>query len=205
MNWRGSVAPDLMAILRRSLFILTAVTVVTAWFSNTFYFPDEHYQILEFMGHKLGITSAQDLPWEFEARIRPWLQPFLYYLITWPLMALGVTDMFAITFILRLVTGLFSVFALAVFARAILDTLKDEAQQRAFARYLPLTFLSAPLRKLCRPPSPPSRWRWCCGEHRPASWRWPGCCAGWPSRHGIRQRCWAWASSPGWRSLPVPG
>ena len=138
MNWRGSVAPDLMAILRRSLFILTAVTVVTAWFSNTFYFPDEHYQILEFMGHKLGITSAQDLPWEFEARIRPWLQPFLYYLITWPLMALGVTDMFAITFILRLVTGLFSVFALAVFARAILDTLKDEAQQRAFARYLPL-------------------------------------------------------------------
>ena len=47
MNWRGSVAPDLMAILRRSLFILTAVTVVTAWFSNTFYFPDEHYQILE--------------------------------------------------------------------------------------------------------------------------------------------------------------
>jgi len=138
MNWRGRVAPDLTAILRRSLIILAVVTVVTAWFSNTFYFPDEHYQILEFMGHKLGITSAQDLPWEFEARIRPWLQPFLYYLITWPLMALGVTDMFAITFILRLVTGLFSVFALAVFARAILDTLKDEAQQRAFARYLPL-------------------------------------------------------------------
>ena len=80
-NWRGHVSPDLRAILRRSLIILTAVTVITAWFSNTFYFPDEHYQILEFMGHKLGITPASELPWEFEARIRPWLQPFLYYLI----------------------------------------------------------------------------------------------------------------------------
>jgi phosphatidylinositol glycan class B len=53
-------------------------------------------------------------------------------------MALGLTDMFAITFLLRLVTGLFSVFALAFFARAMLETLKAEAEKRAFARYLPL-------------------------------------------------------------------
>jgi phosphatidylinositol glycan class B len=132
------VSPDLDAILRRSFVILTVVTVVTAWFSNTFYFPDEHYQILEFMGHKLGITPASELPWEFEARIRPWLQPFLYYLIARPLLALGVTDMFAVTFVLRLITGLFSVFALAVFARAILEALKDETEKRAFAQYLPL-------------------------------------------------------------------
>lgn len=138
MTWRGRVSPDLTAILRRSLVILTAVTVVTAWFSNTFYFPDEHYQILEFLGYKLGITPVSELPWEFEARIRPWLQPFLYYLIARPLMALGLTDMFAITFLLRLVTGLFSVFALAFFARAMLETLKAEAEKRAFARYLPL-------------------------------------------------------------------
>ena len=48
--------------LRRSLLILTGVTIVTAWFSNTFYFPDEHYQVLEFMGLKLGITPASDCP-----------------------------------------------------------------------------------------------------------------------------------------------
>lgn len=124
-------------VLRRSLLILTAVTVVTAWFSVTFYFPDEHFQILEFMGHKLGVTPVSDLPWEYEARIRPWFQPLLYFLIASPLRVLGLQDMFALVFVLRLLTGLFSVAALAVFARAILDTIEGEAQKRAFARYLP--------------------------------------------------------------------
>ena len=57
--------------LRRSLVILTVVTVVTAWFSVTFYFPDEHFQVLEFMSFKLGITPASSLPWEICALIRP--------------------------------------------------------------------------------------------------------------------------------------
>ena len=63
--------------LRRSLLILAAIVLVTAWFSETFYFPDEHYQILEFMAFKLGITPAAELPWEFSARIRPWFQPLI--------------------------------------------------------------------------------------------------------------------------------
>lgn len=137
MHWQLPVSVELTRILRRSLVILAGITIVTAWFSNTFYFPDEHYQILEFMSHRLGITSASELPWEFEARIRPWLQPLLYFLIARPLMALGLTDMFAIVFVLRLVTGLFSIFALAVFARAVMETLKDEAEKRTFALYLP--------------------------------------------------------------------
>jgi phosphatidylinositol glycan class B len=124
--------------LRRSLLILAAVTLVTAWFSETFYFPDEHYQILEFMGFKLGITPAADLPWEFSARIRPWFQPLVYFLIAKPLMLAGVKDMFVIAFLLRLVTGLFSLLALGVFARAILPTIEGEEQKRAFVRYLPL-------------------------------------------------------------------
>ncbi|HEX2761541.1 MAG TPA: hypothetical protein VHM27_13545, partial [Rhizomicrobium sp.] len=124
-------------VLRRSLLILTVVTIVTAWFSVTFYFPDEHYQVLEFMGHRLGITPASELPWEYEARIRPWFQPLLYFLIVSPLRALGVQDMFTLVFGLRLLTGLFSVAALALFARAVLDTIEGEAQKRAFVRYLP--------------------------------------------------------------------
>ncbi|MEY4965386.1 MAG: hypothetical protein RL274_969 [Pseudomonadota bacterium] len=131
------MSPDLARILRRSLAILAGVAIVTAWFSQTFYFPDEHYQVLEFMSYKLGITPASELPWEFDARIRPWLQPLLYFLIAKPLLWLGDQDMFAIVFVLRLVTGLFSVAALAIFARAVLETLKDEAEKRAFALYLP--------------------------------------------------------------------
>src|ERR1700758_4938129 len=106
--------------LRRSLLILAAVTLVTAWFSDLFYFPDEHYQVLEFMSYKLGITPASDLPWEFSARIRPWFQPLVYYAIAKPLLWLGLQDMFAIAFVLRLATGMFSLSALALFARAVL-------------------------------------------------------------------------------------
>jgi phosphatidylinositol glycan class B len=124
--------------LRRSLMILAAMTVVTAWFSDLFYFPDEHYQILEFMAFKLGVTPASMLPWEFGARIRPWTQPLIYYAIARPLMLAGVKDMFAITFILRLLTGLFSIAALAAFARAVFPTIKGEDERRAFVRYLPL-------------------------------------------------------------------
>jgi phosphatidylinositol glycan class B len=124
--------------LRRSLIILAVVVIVTAWFSETFYFPDEHYQVLEFMSWKLGTTPASDLPWEFSARIRPWFQPVVYILIARPLMWLGLTDMFAIAFVLRLLTGLFSLTALALFARALLPTIAGEAEKRAFVRYLPL-------------------------------------------------------------------
>src|SRR3569833_492258 len=124
--------------LRRSLLLLTGVTVVTAWFSNTFYFPDEHYQVLEFMGFKLGITPASELPWEFAARIRPWFQPLAYFLIAAPLRALGMTDMFSIVFVLRLLTGLFSLAALAAFARTVLPTVERRDESRVFVRYLPL-------------------------------------------------------------------
>jgi phosphatidylinositol glycan class B len=124
--------------LRRSLWVLAAVILVTAWFSETFYFPDEHYQVLEFMSYRLGITQASDLPWEFSARIRPWFQPLLYFLIAKPLTLLGVKDMFTIVFVLRLVTGLFSLATLAAFARALLPTIEGQEERRAFMRYLPL-------------------------------------------------------------------
>jgi phosphatidylinositol glycan class B len=124
--------------LKRSLVLLGVVTLVTAWFSELHYHPDEHYQTLEFMSWKLGITPVSELPWEFSSRIRPWLHPLLYFLIAKPLILLGVKDMFTIVFLLRLVTGLLSLVALAVFVRALLPTMEDEAEKRALVRYLPL-------------------------------------------------------------------
>ncbi|HKU65010.1 MAG TPA: hypothetical protein VJQ06_08125 [Rhizomicrobium sp.] len=124
--------------LRRSLVLLGAVTMVTAWFSELYYHPDEHFQILELMSWKLGVTPVSELMWEFPAHIRPWLQPLLYFLIAKPLILLGVTDMFTIVFVLRLATGLFSLGALAVFVRALLPTIESQEEKRAWVRYLPL-------------------------------------------------------------------
>jgi phosphatidylinositol glycan class B len=90
------------------------------------------------MSNRLGITTAADMPWEFFARIRPWMQPFLYYLIAKPLLLVGVKDLFTITFVLRLMTGLLSLVALALFAREILPDIEGEEEKRAFIGYLPL-------------------------------------------------------------------
>jgi phosphatidylinositol glycan class B len=89
------------------------------------------------MSYKLGITPASDLPWEFSARIRPWFQPLVYYAIAKPLIWLGLRDMFDVAFGLRLATGMFSLSALALFARAVLPTIEGGEEQRAFVRYLP--------------------------------------------------------------------
>jgi phosphatidylinositol glycan class B len=137
MAWCGMAQSMMNRELRRSLLILAALIAVTAWFSDLFYFPDEHYQVLEFMSYKLGITPASDLPWEFSARIRPWFQPLVYYAVAKPLTWLGLHDMFAVAFGLRLLTGIFSLSALALFARAVLPTIEGGEEQRAFVRYLP--------------------------------------------------------------------
>ena len=121
--------------LRSSLVLLGLVTFVTAWFSTLFYFPDEHYQVLEFMGLKLGITAPAELPWEYGAHIRPWTQSFIYYALARGAMALGLNDLFAVTFVLQLLTGLFSLAGLSLFARSVMETMERDEKQ-AFASYL---------------------------------------------------------------------
>lgn len=125
------------AVLNRSLAILILITCVTAWFSDLFFWPDEHYQVLEFLSYKLGHTAAADLPWEFRAQMRSWMQPFLYYLIAKPLLLAGIRDLFTLTFFLRLATGALGLWALAAFARLVLADLARPDEKNAFAKALP--------------------------------------------------------------------
>lgn len=55
--------------------------LLAAWFSQGFHHPDEYFQIFEFASWKAGITPAEDLPWEFEHKMRPALQPILVFLV----------------------------------------------------------------------------------------------------------------------------
>jgi GPI mannosyltransferase 3 len=133
---RGEV-PAVTHALRRSVAIIGAVTLVTAYFSEGYFQLDEHYQVLEFLAYKLGVTSVADLPWEFNARIRPWLQPFLYFLIAKPLTLAGIRDLFAIDFVLRLMTALASLAALAAFANAAVGDFARLDEKLWYARSLP--------------------------------------------------------------------
>jgi GPI mannosyltransferase 3 len=125
------------ALLYRSLALLVLVTLITAHFSELFFWPDEHYQVLEFMSYKLGITHAADLPWEFHARVRSWMQPFLYYLIAKPLIAIGIRDLFDVTFVLRLATAGVGLAALAAFAKLLVGDFERTDEKFAYARMLP--------------------------------------------------------------------
>jgi phosphatidylinositol glycan class B len=122
--------------LRRSLVFLAAVTLVTAYFSETFFHPDEHASVLAFLGYKLGWTTAAELPWEFGAHIRSWMQPFLYYLIARPLARVGMTDPFNVTLVLRMATGALSIASLAMFAVAVTRILATRDEREGYARSL---------------------------------------------------------------------
>jgi phosphatidylinositol glycan class B len=89
-----------------TMFALLICTVGAAYFNYGFFHPDEYFQIIEFASHKLGITEARDLPWEYSEKVRPWLQPAICYVLMKGMVAVGVENRFVMTFILRLIFGL---------------------------------------------------------------------------------------------------
>ena len=80
---------------------------LAAYFSYGFYQFDEHYQVVEFAGFKLGKTPESELAWEYRAEIRPWLQPGMYYVAAKGLTAIGVENPFMLATAFRAISGLF--------------------------------------------------------------------------------------------------
>ena len=70
------------------IYILIGLTLhlVSVYFSIGFYSDDEHFQILEPIAYLLGLNDKviNDLEgfyweWQNDKRMRPWLQPVLFY------------------------------------------------------------------------------------------------------------------------------
>jgi hypothetical protein len=64
--------------------------------------PDEHFQILEFAWARAGLSPFADLPWEWNARIRPTLQPSMALGLLTALRAVGLDSPFVWVLLLRL-------------------------------------------------------------------------------------------------------
>lgn len=105
--------------LRRWFLILLLVHLVTSIFSHGVFHCDEHFQIIEFVGFKLGWVSPEALPWEYTAQIRPWLQPFLYFIPTKALAELGFRDPFILEGLMRILSGLLGWGSLTLLARSL--------------------------------------------------------------------------------------
>jgi phosphatidylinositol glycan class B len=98
--------PDWRRLVTRSSVVSFLLIAVAAWFSYGFFQWDEYYQVTEFVSQKLGKTPAAELSWEYHTRIRPWMQPGLYYLIARAAMFVGIKNPFMLAFIFRAITGL---------------------------------------------------------------------------------------------------
>jgi phosphatidylinositol glycan class B len=92
--------------LRNILLFSLLLHVIAAYFSAGFYHSDEHFQILEFLNYKLGLSPASALPIEFHEQIRPWLQPTLYLAIIKPFTFLGDWNPFHWVLAIRLFSSL---------------------------------------------------------------------------------------------------
>jgi phosphatidylinositol glycan class B len=93
---------------RRIILLSALIFIVTAWFSEGYYHWDEHFQIMEFAGLKLGLTDKTDLPWEYGCQMRAGIQPLIVYTIFKSASAVGFSNPFFLSFIIRLLAAAIS-------------------------------------------------------------------------------------------------
>jgi hypothetical protein len=129
---------------RLCLAASAALFLMAAVLSDGFLHPDEYYQIIEFASTKLGITDTKDLPWEYPAQMRPWLQPAIFVGLAKFAAFLGINRPFTLMLLFRLLTALISWSALWTLVVAGRRWVADETARRkvysiaAFLWLLPL-------------------------------------------------------------------
>lgn len=135
--------PDWRRFHRLVMLAFGATLVLATLTSIDFYQADEYFQTIELASFKLGTTPVSALPWEFEARIRPWLLPSIYFGIAKAFGALGVTDPFSLARLFRAFSALASFGSIWLLSRAAEVWCPRVDQRRAvlliacFAFYVP--------------------------------------------------------------------
>lgn len=89
--------------------------IIAAIYNTGHYHPDEHYQIIEFAGLKAGYTNLYGMAWEYERKIRPALQPLMFFGLHYLCTGLNLNDPFVIMIILRVLTSILTVLTLRKF------------------------------------------------------------------------------------------
>jgi phosphatidylinositol glycan class B len=118
-----------MKFERSVFFIALAVYGIAAWFSTGFYHGDEHYQIIEFALHRMGSNTTDQLAWEFAARVRPAIQPFLAFLVIRSLNLLSLPDPYFQAFVLRLLTAIFALISIRFFTRSSREMVRADLRK----------------------------------------------------------------------------
>jgi phosphatidylinositol glycan class B len=127
-------------VVRWSLASLVLIAVA-CYFSYGMFKLDEYYQVVEFVGYKLGKTPAAELPWEFHDQIRPWLQPAIYYAAAKGLIGLGVENPFTLTMAFRAISGVCGWAAITALMLASNTLFGDDRRRRIAVVLLAMLWL----------------------------------------------------------------
>ena len=94
------------------IFIGAILHIISAYYTIGFYSDDEHFQILEIAAYLLGInnlaiedTTGYYWEWREHIRMRPWLQPYIYFKLINFLQYLNINDPFVWTLIIRIISS----------------------------------------------------------------------------------------------------
>ena len=120
------------------MLLSVAALLVLAIFSVGYYHPDEHFQILEFAALKLHLTTPDNLPWEYHARMRPAIQPAIVVLTHKMFGLFGITNPFSITIFLRMLSGALAFLGMSMMYRVYSKNISGPVLQKWF---LLLSFL----------------------------------------------------------------
>ncbi len=114
------------------VFFALLIFCTTACNSHGYFHGDEHYQIIEFAGVKLGTHQSSELAWEFSEKLRPSLQTTLVFFIISILKIINVINPYTQLFILRLITALFAIYVIKFSVDRNRYLLKGKGMQIAF-------------------------------------------------------------------------
>jgi phosphatidylinositol glycan class B len=122
-----------MAISEKNTIWLAGIAfALVAYFSQGYHHFDEHFQVLEFAWFKLGFTQITDLAWEYEARIRPTIQPSMAVVMYKGLSFFGVTSPFALALSLRILSGLLAFISIHMLFKLYKPTFSERCISRLF-------------------------------------------------------------------------
>ena len=125
---------------RQAAWLGAVALLCTAVCSLGVHHADEHFQILEFAGWKLGITPEADLPWEYAERMRPALQPAMVVILHHALSIFGEPDPFTVTMLMRMLTAALTFIAAVLLLRGQLRDNPAMREERWLGLYLFLAF-----------------------------------------------------------------
>jgi GPI mannosyltransferase 3 len=108
------------------------VYITTAFNSHGFYHADEHYQIIEFAGLKLGTHAPNELAWEFKAQIRPTLQPVICVSFLKAFEVFNINNPYNQAFLLRLLSALFAIIISSIFIQNTKSFIKSKSVKIAY-------------------------------------------------------------------------